>query len=792
MMIVGYTSKIIPLSHHKLGNEKTMSFNAIFQKPCRVRCSHNTSSSMDGFDEAKERIMENLGKIELSPSSYDTAWVAMIPSRHSLRQPCFPQCLDWIIESQREDGSWGLNPSHPLLVKDSLSSTLACLLALSKWKVGDKQVHRGLGFIETYGWAVNTKDQISPLGFEIICPSMIKSAEKLNLNLPLDLDLVNLVNYKGDSTIKRVLQNDFTVGSIEYMAEGLGELCEWKKIMLHQRQNGSLFDSPATTAAALIYHHYDQKCFEYINSILQLHKNWVPTIYPTKIHSLLCFVDTIQSLGVHRHFKVEIKKVLDDTYRLWQQKNEEIFSNVTHCATAFRLLRMNNYEVSSDEIAEFANEEHFFAATGKFTSHVAILELHKASQLAIHEKDHILDKISNWTTTFMEQKLLNNDFIDSMSKKEVELALRKFYTTYDRAENKRYIKSYKENKFKISKAAYRSPYINNKDLLIFSIHDFDLCQAQHREELHQLKRWFEDYRLDQLGLSEQYIYTTYLIGIAVVSDPEFSDARLMYAKYIMLLTVVDDFFDRFASKDELLNIIELVERWDDYTNVGYNSERVKVFFSVFYKSIEELAAIAEIKQGRSVKDHLTNLWLEVMKCMLIERLEWWTSKKMPNIEEYLYVTSITFGSRLIPLTTQYYLGINISKDLLESDEIYGLCNCTGIVMRLLNDLQTYKREQGESSMNLVTILMTQSPSRTNISEEEAIMKIKEILESNRRELLKMVLIQKKGSQLPQLCKEIFWRTSKMVYFTYSHGDEYHFPEEMKNHIDEVIYKPLNH
>lgn len=74
-------------------------------------------------------------------------------------------------------------------------------------------------------------------------------------------------------------------------------------------------------------------------------------------------------------------------------------------------------------------------------------------------------------------------------------------------------------------------------------------------------RWFEDYRLDQLGLSEHYIYTTYLIGIAVVSDPEFSDARLMYAKYVMLLTVVDDLFDGFASKDELLNIIELVERY---------------------------------------------------------------------------------------------------------------------------------------------------------------------------------------------------------------------------------------
>ncbi|WMV40439.1 hypothetical protein MTR67_033824, partial [Solanum verrucosum] len=502
----------------------------------------------DGFEDARERIRETFGKVELSPSSYDTAWVAMVPSKHSLNEPCFPQCLDWIIENQREDGSWGLNPSHPLLLKDSLSSTLACLLALSKWRVGDEQIKRGLGFIETYGWAVDSKDQISPLGFEIIFSTMIKFAEKLNLNLPLDHDIiVNLVNCKRDSTIKR----------------------------------------------------------------------------------------------------------------LWQQKNEEIFSNVTHCAMAFRFLRMSYYDVSSDELAEFVVEEHFFATSGKYSSHVAILELHKASQLAIdHEKDDILDKINNWTRTFLEQKLLNNGFIDRMSKKEVELALRKFYTTCDRAEN---------------------------------------------------RRWFEDCRLDQLGLSEQFIYTTYLMSIAVVSDPEFSDARLMYAKYGMLLTMVDDLFDGFASKDELLNIIELVERWDDYASVGYNSERVKVFFSVFYKSIEELATIAEIKQGRSVKNHLINL-----------------------------------------------------------------------------------REQGESSMNLVTILMTQSPRRKNISEEEAIMKIKEILESNRRQLLKMVLVQKKGSQLPQLCKEIIWWSSKMICFTYSHGDEYKFPEEMKNYIDEVIYKPLNH
>lgn len=59
------------------------------------------------------------------------------------------------------------------------------------------------------------------------------------------------------------------------MGEGVGELCDWKEmIKLHQRQNGSLFDSPATTAAALIYHQHDQKCYQYLNSILKQHKNW--------------------------------------------------------------------------------------------------------------------------------------------------------------------------------------------------------------------------------------------------------------------------------------------------------------------------------------------------------------------------------------------------------------------------------------------------------------------------------------------------------------------------------------
>ena len=79
-----------------------------------------------------------------SPSAYDTAWVAMVPApAGSAPAPRYPGCVDWILRSQRrDDGSW--RPGDPSLRKDALSSTLACVLALTTWGVGGDAVARGI------------------------------------------------------------------------------------------------------------------------------------------------------------------------------------------------------------------------------------------------------------------------------------------------------------------------------------------------------------------------------------------------------------------------------------------------------------------------------------------------------------------------------------------------------------------------------------------------------------------------------------------------------------------------
>lgn len=51
-----------------------------------------------------------------------------------------------------------------------------------------------------------------------------------------------------------------------YVSEGLGSLQDWDEVMEYQRKNGSLFNSPSTTAAAAIYS-FNDKALNYLDSL---------------------------------------------------------------------------------------------------------------------------------------------------------------------------------------------------------------------------------------------------------------------------------------------------------------------------------------------------------------------------------------------------------------------------------------------------------------------------------------------------------------------------------------------
>ncbi|WOL15861.1 hypothetical protein Cni_G24642 [Canna indica] len=304
-----------------------------------------------------ERIKEQFQKIQLSPSSYDTAWVAMVPSPVSSKNPCFPDCVDWILENQHSDGSWGLHHSHPSLIKDGLSSTLACILALRRWKAGQKHVKKGR---KAY---------------------------------------------------------------LAYVGEGLMRNSKkWKEFMKYQRKNGSLFNSPSTTAAALM-HQYDAKAHHYLHSLLSNFGGSVPTAYPLDVHAHLRTVDMVEKLGIARHFEDEIRSVLDRIYECWLMNDEEIFLEPTTLAMAFRILRMNGYNVSPDCLSQLSDANYFNNTLEGYVKDVnAVSESYKASQVKILPNEECLDNLGSWSRMFLKQALTTNQRLGNRVALEEEIS----------------------------------------------------------------------------------------------------------------------------------------------------------------------------------------------------------------------------------------------------------------------------------------------------------------------------------------------------------------------------------
>ncbi|KAK9026101.1 hypothetical protein V6N11_038949 [Hibiscus sabdariffa] len=739
------------------------------------------------FKDTKERIKKMFGQIELSVSSYDTAWVAMVPSPTSPHNPCFPACLNWLLDNHLPDGSWSpCRHPHPMLTKDMLSSTLACVLALRRWGIGEEQMTKGLWFIESHSGSVSDENQLTPIGFNIIFSGMVEYAKDLNLNLPLRSTDIDALFHKRDLELRRE-NSKGREAYLAYVSEGIGKQ-DWEMVMKYQRKNGSLFNSPSTTAAALS-HIPNAGCLCYLTELLEKFDNAVPAVHPFHIYPRLCMVETIESLGIGQHFREEIASVLDETYRCWMQGEEEIFLDPVTCAMAFRILRISGYDVSSESLTGFA-EEHFFKSLGGYLKDLdAVVELFKASQMIIHPNEQFLEKQISWTRNFLKQELSNGS---TYAYKHTQNIIQKandalefpHYASLERLVHRRNIVNYAVDDIHMLKSSYCSSSIGNKDFLRLAVEDFNGCQSIYREELKQLERWVREKRLDKLKFARQKLAYCYFSAAATICPPELSDARISWAKNGVLTTVVDDFFDVGGSEDELLNLIQLVEKHDLDTNIHCCSEEVEIIFSALHDMISEIGEKAVAWQGRNIKTHVTEIWLDLLRSMLQEA-QWLKQRAVPTMNEYVTNGYVSFALGPIILPALYFVGPRLSEDVVKSHEYNLLFKHVSTCGRLLNDIHSFKRESMEGKLNAVSLHMIHGTD--SVTEDHVNLEIKHLIEEKRRELQGLVL-QRSGI-VPRQCKELFWKMSKVLHLFYLKDDGF-TSHEMVNVVNAVIHEPV--
>ncbi|MBU7044926.1 MAG: hypothetical protein HXS54_00700 [Theionarchaea archaeon] len=71
--------------------------------------------------------VRDLDEGHMNGVAYDTAWVARV--KNEWGTPLFPACIQWLLENQHPDGSWG---SHVNWVPDRVLSTLVAMIALAE------------------------------------------------------------------------------------------------------------------------------------------------------------------------------------------------------------------------------------------------------------------------------------------------------------------------------------------------------------------------------------------------------------------------------------------------------------------------------------------------------------------------------------------------------------------------------------------------------------------------------------------------------------------------------------
>ncbi|KAK6930394.1 Terpene synthase, metal-binding domain [Dillenia turbinata] len=542
----------------------------------------------------------------------------------------------------------------------------------------------------------------------------------------------------------------------------MGGLSDWKTIMNYQRKNGSLFNSPSTTAAALI-HLQDANCLNYLQMLLKKYEDGVPTIYPLDVYTRLQMVENLQKMGIDRQ---------------WLQGDEEIILDLTACALAFQLLRTSGYDVSSDVLTRFVEKDQYLdSLKGQYKDDTtAVLELFKASQLVIYPNESALEEQNAWSRQFLQQKLSGGSIKDGNLRKQVINALTfPYHASLDRIVNKAYLREYKEDDVKVAKTSYCCPNISNKDFRNLGVIDFNICQSLHQEEIKQLERWKREFRLDRLKFARKEVVTCALSATAMLFTPKLSDARISWIKHAVITYVVDDFFYVGSSQQEQENLIHLLDKWDIDEDTEYCSEAVEIIFLVLRDTIYETADMALKRQGRC--------WMDVLKTMGKEA-EWGRDKVVPTMDEYMENGFDSFALGPIVLPTLYLVGPKLSEEIVASPEYHGLYKLMSTCGRLLNDIQTYEREAKEGKLNAVPLHITHHGGI--ITEEDSIKELREIIGENRKKLLRMIL-ETRDSGVPRACKDLFWDMSQVLHLFYSNGDGFSSPTELVT----AIYMPID-
>ncbi|GKA76902.1 geranyllinalool synthase [Tanacetum coccineum] len=152
------------------------------------------------------------------------------------------------------------------------------------------------------------------------------------------------------------------------------------------------------------------------------------------------------------------------------------------------------------------------------------------------------------------------------------------------------------------------------------------------------------------------------------------------------------------------NELKELKRWDGKGLNGPSKAIFDVLDDLVTDTTKELVLQGKIDLTEDFRD----LWRETFNSWLTETT-WGKSGYIPSMDEYLETGMISIATHILVLTSSCFLNPCLPKSKVKPQKYESVTESLMATARLLNDIQSYKKEQEEGKMNLVLLHFKDNP-----------------------------------------------------------------------------------
>ncbi|KAF0893591.1 hypothetical protein E2562_027317 [Oryza meyeriana var. granulata] len=477
-------------------------------------------------------------------------------------------------------------------------------------------------------------------------------------------------------------------------------------------------------------------------------------------------VDAVQHLGIDHLFKEEICSVLSDI-----NGSEFTSSSLHEVALRFRLLREHGYWVSpADAFHKFRGKDGRFIA-GIANDARGLLSLYNSAHLLVHDEPELEDAISfakRHLASMSSGGELKPPLVDQVSR-ALHLPLPR---TYRRLEMLRYMLEYEQEEGHIP------------ILLELAKLEFNLLQHVHLKELKAISEWWKDlYGSVGLTYVRDRAVESYVWSYVVFYEENLELTRMIFAKIIGLIILMDDTYDSYATIEECRKLNEAIQRWDE-SAILLLPEYLKKFYSALlnnFKDFESQVEVDGLYQVAHTKKEFQNL-----SAYYLQEAEWSYQDHKPNFEKRVSVSTM---SSTVPLLCA---AATIGRGEVATKEAFELAtSCTGAVracakiMRFINDIAAFKcgRKNKGDAANTVECYMNEH----KVTGEVAIAMINSLIEDEWRTLNQ---VRCENRQLLPAVQRVVNLAISVPFFYDKKNDAYTSSKHLQKIVESLFVKPV--